>query len=92
MKNLTTADKLKTIAKLINEVYNETEKDEFISFNNKIWDILNPMCEVHNKVKLEALKENRSGQYIIRINGQWRICFHWENGDVTDVEIVDYHA
>ncbi len=42
--------------------------------------------------RLEALKGNRSGQYSIRINGQWRICFHWKNGDVTDVEIVDYHA
>jgi len=41
--------------------------------------------------RLEALKGNRSGQYSIRINGQWRICFHWKNGDVTDVEIVDYH-
>ena len=42
--------------------------------------------------RLEALKGNRLGQYSIRINGQWRICFRWENGDVTDVEIVDYHS
>ncbi|NOQ42104.1 MAG: hypothetical protein GQ563_06345 [Desulfuromusa sp.] len=42
--------------------------------------------------RLEALKGNRSGQYSIRINGQWRICFYWKNGDITDVEIVDYHA
>ncbi len=40
---------------------------------------------------LEALKGNRSGQYSIRINDQWRVCFRWTNGDADDVEIVDYH-
>ncbi|MFO7680846.1 MAG: type II toxin-antitoxin system RelE/ParE family toxin [Chloroflexota bacterium] len=40
---------------------------------------------------LEKLKGNRSGQYSIRINDQWRICFTWQDGDVYDVEIVDYH-
>ena len=42
--------------------------------------------------RLEALKGDRSGHYSVRINGQWRICFCWTDGDVTDVEIVDYHA
>lgn len=41
--------------------------------------------------QLEALKGDRSGQHSIRINKQWRICFRWQNGDVLDVEIVDYH-
>jgi len=41
--------------------------------------------------RLEALKGDRSGQQSIRINGQWRICFYWKDGDVTGVEIVDYH-
>lgn len=41
--------------------------------------------------RLEALKGNRSGQYSIRINDQWRICFRWKNGEIRDVEIVDYH-
>lgn len=41
--------------------------------------------------RLEKLKGNRSEQYSIRINGQWRICFKWVDGDVLDVEIVDYH-
>lgn len=41
--------------------------------------------------RLEALKGNRAGQYSIRINAQWRICFVWESGDVHDVEITDYH-
>jgi len=41
--------------------------------------------------RLEALKSDRKGQYSIRINGQWRLCFRFENGDAYDVEIVDYH-
>lgn len=41
--------------------------------------------------RLEALHGDRSGQYSIRINQQWRICFVWADGDVLDVEIVDYH-
>lgn len=41
--------------------------------------------------RLEALKGNREGWHSIRINSQWRICFVWENGDATNVEIVDYH-
>jgi len=41
--------------------------------------------------RLEALKGERKSQYSIRINQQWRICFKWKNGDVLDIEIVDYH-
>jgi len=41
--------------------------------------------------RLEKLKGDREGQYSIRINDQWRICFRWEDGDAVDVEIVDYH-
>jgi len=41
--------------------------------------------------KLEALSGKRKGQYSIRINDQWRICFRWQDGNVYDVEIVDYH-
>jgi len=40
---------------------------------------------------LELLKGDRKGEYSIRINEQWRICFKWKNGDAFDVEIVDYH-
>ncbi len=40
---------------------------------------------------LEALKGNRSGQYSIRINDQWRVCFRWMDGGADGVEIVDYH-
>ena len=41
--------------------------------------------------RLEALKGKRKGQYSIRINDQWRICFSWNGGHAYDVEIVDYH-
>ena len=41
--------------------------------------------------QLEALKEDRKGQYSIRINRQWRICFKWHDGNAQEVEIVDYH-
>jgi proteic killer suppression protein len=40
---------------------------------------------------LEALHHDREGQYSIRINKQWRICFVWQGSDAYDVEIVDYH-
>ena len=41
--------------------------------------------------RLEALKGDRRGQYSIRINDQWRVCFRFADGDAFDVEIVDYH-
>jgi len=41
--------------------------------------------------RLERLKGNRQGQYSIRVNDQWRICFIWSAGHASEVEIVDYH-
>lgn len=41
--------------------------------------------------RLEALKGDRAGQWSIRISGQWRLCFRFDDGDAFDVEIVDYH-
>jgi proteic killer suppression protein len=41
--------------------------------------------------RLEALKGDRSGQYSIRINDQWRVCFRWTAAGAENVEIVDYH-
>lgn len=41
--------------------------------------------------RLEALQGDRKGQWSIRINDQWRVCFRFAEGDVFDVEIVDYH-
>jgi proteic killer suppression protein len=63
---------------------------------------LRKLIHIHRAVSLEDLKippgnhleqlsGNREGQYSIRINGQWRICFVWNDGNAGDVEIVDYH-
>jgi len=41
--------------------------------------------------RLEALEGDRKGQWSIRINRQWRVCFAWRDGDAFDVEITDYH-
>jgi proteic killer suppression protein len=58
--------------------------------------MLNNSCSINDlrvppSNRLEALRGNRMGQYSIRVNAQWRICFEWENGDCYNVEIVDYH-
>jgi proteic killer suppression protein len=42
-------------------------------------------------LRLEALSGDRLGQFSIRINDQYRVCFRWQDGDAHDVEIVDYH-
>ncbi len=41
--------------------------------------------------RLESLRSDREGQYSIRINDRWRICFEWKEPDAYEVEIVDYH-
>lgn len=41
--------------------------------------------------RLEALKGDRKGQWSIRINDKWRVCFHFEGGHAYNVEIADYH-
>ncbi len=41
--------------------------------------------------RLEKLSGDREGQWSIRINDQWRVCFQWEGSDAYDVEIADYH-
>jgi proteic killer suppression protein len=59
---------------------------EFIHFANDINDLLVPPSN-----RLHALKGDRKGQHSISINDQWRICFHFIEGDAYDVEITDYH-
>lgn len=49
-------------------------------------DLLSPPSN-----RLEKLHGDRQGQYSIRINDQWRICFEWDDKDAYNVEIVDYH-
>lgn len=57
-----------------------------LHFAKRIEDLRNPPSN-----HLEALKGDRSGQWSIRINNQWRACFRFEDGDAFDVEIIDYH-
>ena len=73
----------------------------FQSFDRQAWKRLEILDAATSLVdlaglpsnRLEALKGDRNGQYSIRINQQWRICFEWPAGAVgpTNVEIVDYH-
>lgn len=58
-----------------------------------ILDIATSLDDLRNLPSnhFEALRGKRNGQYSIRINQQWRICFIWVNGEPYDVEIVDYH-
>lgn len=53
---------------------------------SEVRDLLSPPGN-----RLERLKGNREGQYSIRINDQWRLCFVWKDDGAHEVEIVDYH-
>jgi proteic killer suppression protein len=52
---------------------------------------LRKLRQLDAAVTLERLRGDRAGEWSIRINDQWRICFRWVGGDAHDVEIVDYH-
>ena len=51
---------------------------------------LRDLSELHSN-RLESLSGDRAGQYSLRINRQWRICFRWETDGPCEVEIADYH-
>jgi proteic killer suppression protein len=61
-------------------------KLDMIDGANRVTDLQAPPGN-----RLEKLKGDRAGQYSIRINDRWRICFSWRDGDAYEVEIVDYH-
>ena len=81
------------------KLFNDFDVKKFRSISRKArmkLEILNATVSLEGlKVppgnRLEALKGNRKGQYSIRIDSQWRICFQWLDGDTYEVEIVDYH-
>ncbi len=87
--------KCKDTEKLFNDI--DVKRFRSISRAARIkLEVLNAAVSLHNlRVppgnRLEQLKGNRNGQYSIRINDQWRICFVWSEENVFDVEIVDYH-
>lgn len=58
----------------------------YLHSTKEIMDLLIPSSN-----RLEPLSSDRQGQYSIRINNQWRICFEWIDNDAYNVEIVDYH-
>ena len=62
------------------------EKLKYLDSAAELRDLMVPPSN-----QLEALKGDRKGQYSIRINKQWRICFRWRDGHAFDVEIADYH-
>ncbi len=59
---------------------------EAVDFASAIEDLKDPPGN-----RLEKLKGDREGQWSIRINDQFRVCFRWDGKDAWDVEIVDYH-
>lgn len=61
-------------------------KLEILNTSETVADLRNPPSN-----KLEKLSGDRNGQYSLRINDQWRICFVWRDGNAEQVEIVDYH-
>ena len=62
------------------------EKLKYLDSAGDLRDLMIPPSN-----QLESLRGDRQGQYSIRINKQWRVCFKWKEGDAFDVEIVDYH-
>ena len=62
------------------------EKLKYLDSATDLRDLMIPPAN-----QLESLKGDREGQYSIRINKQWRVCFKWKDGDAFEAEIVDYH-
>lgn len=75
--------KLKLGNALLEKAY---DKLRILNAVETIYDLYKPPSN-----RFEALKGDRKGQYSIRINDRWRICFHFEEGNASEAEIVDYH-
>ncbi len=76
----------KSVKKFVNIAKVARRKLRQLEIANRLEDLRIPPGN-----HLEALKGNRSGQYSIRINDQWRVCFRWSDGFAEEVEIIDYH-
>lgn len=81
-----TLSKGRNVKKFVNFAKVARRKLRQLEISNRLADLRVPPGN-----HLEALKGSRAGQYSIRINDQWRICFRWSDGFAEDVEIVDYH-
>jgi len=75
-----------TSRKWANIVRVAARRMQAVDYASAIEDLLKPPGN-----RLEKLKDDREGQWSIRINDQYRICFRWDGKDAWDVEIVDYH-
>jgi proteic killer suppression protein len=87
--------KCKETERLFNDIHSKKfnsitnvarRKLEVLEAAKSLFELVNPPGN-----RLEILKGNREGQYSIRINNKWRICFNWQNNSAYNVEIVDYH-
>lgn len=78
--------KLRRVARFVNIERPALRKLKQLDLARRIEDLSAPPAN-----RLEQLKGKRAGQWSIRINDQYRICFRWVGGDAEDVEIVDYH-
>lgn len=79
--------KLQRVARFTNIERPALRKLKQLDLARRIDDLRAPPAN-----RLEPLKGDRAGQWSIRINDQFRICFRWMEGDADDVEIVDYHS
>jgi proteic killer suppression protein len=59
---------------------------QLLNASEKLSDLRNPPSNY-----LEKLSGNRAGQYSIRVNDQFRLCFEWKDGDILNLELIDYH-
>ena len=88
--------KCKETEKVFNRTYSKNWSKEIQNMAFRKLRMLNNSIrltdlKIPQSNRLEKLKGNRKGQYSIRINDQWRICFTWQHPDAYNVEIVDYH-
>ena len=74
------------VARFVNFERAALRKLEQLDLSQSVEDMRSPPGN-----RLEALKGARAGQWSVRINDQWRVCFRFKNGNALDVEIVDYH-
>lgn len=78
--------RLRRVARLANIERTALRKLKQIDLARRIEDLRAPPAN-----RLEQLKGDRAGQWSLRVNNQFRICFRWTGSDADDVEIVDYH-
>jgi len=88
--------KCKETEKIFNEIFSKKLPQSIQKVAIRKLFMLNSATEINQlrippNNRLEELKGKRKGQHSIRINGQWRICFKYDNSQACDVEIVDYH-